>query len=88
MTSSDHMSHTSPPLNMGINRYLVSVCIEYLLQPVALKEEGLFRVPGDSSLMRTLHKDFLSGSVDKGKLRSEVVSIAIYNIRVLYQLCS
>ena len=60
----------------GINRYLISVCVEYLQQPVALKEEGLFRVPGDSSLMKALHRDFQSHTVSKEHLRSESVTMA------------
>jgi hypothetical protein len=57
----------------GINRYLISVCVEYLQQPVALKEEGLFRVPGDSSLMKALHRDFQSHTVSKEHLRWSVM---------------
>ena len=63
------LRHSSPPPNTGINRYLISVCLEYLLQPLALREEGLFRVPGDNSLMRTLHKDFQSGTASKEFLK-------------------
>ena len=64
------------PSNGGINRYLVLVCVEYLQQPVALREEGLFRVPGDSSLMKALHRDFQSHTVGKEHLRSESVTMA------------
>ena len=63
----------------GINPYLISVCIEYLQQPVALREEGLFRVPGDSSLMKALHKDFQSRSGRKEQLRSGFVTMAIHH---------
>ena len=71
VSSTDTVSqtHSSPPPNMGINRYLISVCVEYLEQPLALKEEGLFRVSGDNSLMRALHKDFQSGTASKEYLR-------------------
>ena len=31
------------------------------MRPVALKEEGLFRVSGDSAVMKSLHADFMSG---------------------------
>jgi hypothetical protein len=61
------------PSNSGINRYLVLVCVEYLQQPVALREEGLFRVPGDSSLMKALHRDFQSHTVGKEHLRASVM---------------
>ena len=64
------LRHSSPPPMVGVNRYLISVCLEYLQQPLALREEGLFRVPGDNSLMRSLHKDFLSGTASKEYLRS------------------
>ena len=50
---------------MGINRYLITVCLQYLRLPLALKEEGLFRVPGDNSLMRSLHRDFQSSTSSK-----------------------
>ena len=58
----------SPPPS-GINPVLVSMCVEYLHQPLALREEGLFRVPGDNSLMKSMHKDFQSGTASKEYLR-------------------
>ena len=70
-------SHSSPPPNVGINRYLISLCLDYLRQPLALKEEGIFRVSGDNSLMKTLHRDFQSGTTSKESLRSEVVDMVI-----------
>ena len=75
------LRHSSPPPMVGVNRYLISVCLEYLHQPLALREEGLFRVPGDNSLMRSLHKDFLSGTASKEYLRSvgELVGVVCYN---------
>lgn len=66
-------THPSPPPHTEINHYLISVCVEYLEQPLALKEEGLFRVSGDNSLMRALHKDFQSGTASKEYLRAAVM---------------
>ncbi|XP_064384154.1 uncharacterized protein LOC135333176 isoform X2 [Halichondria panicea] len=43
------------------SRLLIELCLEYLMRPVALKEEGLFRVSGDSAVMKSLHADFMSG---------------------------
>lgn len=54
----------------GVNGFLVRVCLEYLGKEVALKEEGIFRVPGDSSIVRSLHSDFLSGRATREFLRS------------------
>lgn len=53
----------------GVNEYLVSTCLEYLHQPLALKEEGLFRVSGDSSIMKSLLSEFTSGRATKEFLR-------------------
>ena len=79
------LHHSSLPPVVGVNHYLISVCLEYLHQPVALKEEGLFRVPGDNSLMRSLHKDFQSGSVSKEQLRlGEEMTCRGRVIRYLY----
>ena len=69
-TDTVSQTHPSPPPHTEINHYLISVCVEYLEQPLALKEEGLFRVSGDNSLMRALHKDFQSGTASKEYLRS------------------
>ncbi len=43
------------------SRLLIELSLEYLMRPVALKEEGLFRVSGDSAVMKSLHADFMSG---------------------------
>jgi len=43
--------------------------LEYLHQPVALKEEGIFRVSGDNSIMKALLADFTSGKASKEYLR-------------------
>ena len=45
------------------------MCLEYLKQPIALKEEGLFRVSGDSCVMKSLHADFIGGKATKEFLR-------------------
>lgn len=45
------------------------LCLEYLKQPSAMKEEGLFRVSGDSGIIKSLHADFLSGRATKEFLR-------------------
>ena len=78
-----HGSHTHSSLTpvAGINRYLISVCVEYLQQPLALREEGLFRVSGDSSLMKTLHRDFQTSSASKESLRSGSVVVATHLLR-------
>ena len=55
----------------GVNVYLVEVCLEYLHQPSSLKEEGIFRVPGDASIIRSLHSDFLGRRATKEFLRYE-----------------
>ena len=56
-------------LSLGLNAHLVDVCVEYLQQPLALKEEGIFRVPGDSSTIRSLHADFMTVGQDPDKLK-------------------
>ncbi|XP_003384235.2 PREDICTED: uncharacterized protein LOC100638759 [Amphimedon queenslandica] len=57
----------------GLNPFLVEVCVEYLNQPNALKEEGIFRVPGETSTIRSLHADFKTAGQDKDKLKSLVM---------------
>ena len=52
-----------------MNYFLLDVCLEYLRQPIALKEEGLFRVPGDSSSIKSMHAQFLGGTVNASQLR-------------------
>ena len=47
----------------------MDVCLEYLRQPIALKEEGLFRVPGDSSSIKNMHSQFLGGTTNPSQLR-------------------
>ena len=56
-------------LNAAADVYLVSTCLEYLHQPNALREEGLFRVSGDNSIMKSLLSDFTSGKATKEFLR-------------------
>ena len=50
-------------------KLLISFCLEYLKQPIALKEEGLFRVSGDAAVMKSLHADFMSGRATSEYLR-------------------
>ncbi|KAL5499317.1 hypothetical protein EMCRGX_G010706 [Ephydatia muelleri] len=57
----------------GVNYFLLDVCLEYLRQPIALKEEGLFRVPGDSSSIKSMHAQFLGGTVNASQLRATVM---------------
>lgn len=57
----------------GINHTLVSVCLQYLSQPRALKEEGLFRVSGDSAVIRSLYSEFMSGRASKEFLLGAVM---------------
>lgn len=53
----------------GLKPFLVSVCLKYLHQPIALKEEGLFRVSGDAAIIKSLHADFTSGKATKEYLQ-------------------
>ena len=52
-----------------MNTLLVDICLEYLRQPIALKEEGLFRVPGDAAGIKSMHAQFLGGTVNPSQLR-------------------
>ena len=47
----------------------MSLCLKYLHQPFALKEEGLFRVSGDAAIIRSLHADFIGGKATKEYLQ-------------------
>ena len=47
----------------------MELCVEYLQQPLALREEGMFRVSGDSSAIKSLHSDFISGKATPEFLR-------------------
>ena len=53
----------------GLNPYLVEVCVEFLSQPVAMEEEGLFRVPGDSKVVKSLHAQFMTQGNSKEQLK-------------------
>ena len=64
----------------GLNRTLVEICVEYLSQPIAKKEEGLFRVSGDSSLVKSLHSTFRTPDQDTEQLRLKD------NIHVTYKV--
>lgn len=61
------------PPKQGLQACLVEMCLEYLQQPVALKEEGIFRVPGDSSIIKSLHSQFMSGRTRNELLRQSVM---------------
>ena len=56
-------------LIVGLNKDLVEICVEYLNQPLAKKEEGLFRVSGDSSVIKSLHSTFMTPDQDIDLLR-------------------
>ena len=43
---------------------MVDTCVEYLNQPLAKKEEGIFRVSGDSSIIKSLHSQFMTHDQD------------------------
>ena len=53
----------------GLNSYLVNVCVEFLKQEDPMNEEGLFRVPGDSAVIKRLHEQFMTFPQDKEELR-------------------
>ena len=53
----------------GLNPLLVEVCIEFLQQPIAMEEEGLFRVPGDSKVVKGLHAQFMTVGSNLEQLR-------------------
>ena len=54
---------------IAADEVLVTICLEYLYQEQALREEGLFRVSGDSSIMKSLLSDFTSNRATKQFLR-------------------
>lgn len=54
--------------------------MEYLRQPIALKEEGLFRVPGDSSSIKSMHAQFLGGTTNPSQLRYEKRDGGVVNV--------
>lgn len=56
-------------VNSGLNPYLVKVCVEFLNQPLAMGEEGLFRVPGDSKVVKNLHARFMTQGSSKDQLK-------------------
>ena len=66
--------------SLGLNAHLVEVCVEYLQQPLALREEGIFRVPGDSSVIRSLHADFMTVGQDPDKLKYTCTCIYVWVI--------
>ena len=49
------------PLPQGIVHPLVIKCVAYLNKETVLKEEGLFRIPGDVAVIKKLRERFLSG---------------------------
>ena len=53
----------------GSKSLLISLCLKYLHQPLALKEEGLFRVSGDTVIVKSLYADFVSGKATKEYLQ-------------------
>ncbi|XP_065901419.1 GTPase activating protein homolog 1-like isoform X2 [Dysidea avara] len=55
------------------NPNLVQVCIEYLSRPQALKEEGLFRVPGDVSIIRKYHAAYVTESEPNYQLLRQTI---------------
>ena len=61
------LSHTTP------NPNLVQACIDYLSQPNALKEEGLFRVPGDATIIRKYHSAYLEAAPNYALLQQNIM---------------
>ena len=55
------------------NPRLIQTCIEYLSQPKALKEEGLFRVPGDATIIRKYHAAYLEVSPNYALLQQNIM---------------
>ena len=49
---------TSPHKLIGLNTLLVSECVAYLKQPRSLREEGLFRIPGELNQVNMYLKQF------------------------------
>ena len=49
------------PLPQGIVHPIVIKCVAYLNKESVLKEEGLFRIPGDVAVIKQLRERFISG---------------------------
>eukprot|EP00118_Oscarella_pearsei_P006576 m.29935 g.29935 ORF g.29935 m.29935 type:complete len:614 (+) comp31265_c0_seq3:16-1857(+) len=47
--------------------FVIRCCVDYLNQPKMLKEEGLFRVPGDMTRIQQLNAGFLADETSKGQ---------------------
>lgn len=75
------MSSTTP------NSNLINACIEYLSQPKALKEEGLFRVPGDATSIRKYHLAFMDAEPNYAQLQQSITEeLDPHNITGLLKL--
>ena len=61
------LSQTTP------NPNLIHTCIDYLSQPKALKEEGLFRVPGDATIIRKYHSAYLEAAPNYSFLKQSIM---------------
>lgn len=49
------------PLPQGIINPIVIRCVAYLNKESVLKEEGLFRIPGDVAAIKQLREKFIAG---------------------------
>ena len=49
------------PLPQGIIHPIVVQCVAYLNKESVLKEEGLFRIPGDVAVIKQLRERFING---------------------------
>ena len=60
-----------PPLDNSDDEtpFLIRCCVEYLCKPMALREEGLFRISGDMRRVQQLHAGFLAYETSKGQNR-------------------
>ena len=63
----------SDPLPQGIIHPIVVQCVAYLNKESVLKEEGLFRIPGDVAVIKQLRERFINGT---GSLNSHHYSIS------------
>ena len=52
---------TADPLPQGIIHPIVVQCVAYLNKESVLKEEGLFRIPGDVAVIKQLRERFING---------------------------
>ncbi|KAI6654338.1 Rho-type GTPase-activating protein 2-like [Oopsacas minuta] len=43
---------------IGLNTVLVAECVAYLKKSISLREEGIFRIPGDLNQVKLYHKQF------------------------------